>query len=262
MKKQNKTNPYFYSIQPFWDSPDCGMSEQILSGDFAVSRFCHAGDALSCVPGNGQISFRLSEEESFRGICFGVMDDPDTIPLHGLSNGILIRFAPGVFTKIFRIPSTEVCTYGVPVEEILSADKLSLLKAAALRPDKLRSIHHLIGRWSEESNRDSQYWENHLADGITRKVWDSCGKVRIQELSAETGYTARYLQEIMNRQIGLAPKKFCKHIRFQKALKMLEIPGISTSTIAYALGYSDQAHFCREFKDYCGMSPRETRLMK
>lgn len=261
MKKPNKTNPYFYSIQPFWDSPDNGMNEQILSSDFSVSWFCHTGDALTCVPGNGQITFRLSDTESFRGICFGVMDDPDSIPLHGLSNGILLRFAPGVFSKIFQIPSTEICAYGIPVEEILSADRLSKLKEASLGTDKLESIYRLIGRWSEESNNDSRYWDNCLIDGITQMVWNSSGTVRIQELSAETGYSSRYLQEILNRQVGLAPKKFCKHVRFQKALKMLEMPGISTSTIAYALGYSDQAHFCREFKDYCGITPKESRLI-
>ena len=45
------------------------------------------------------------------------------------------------------------------------------------------------------------------------------------------------------------------------ACAMLQQPGATTRTIAASLGFSDEFHFSRRFKQITGMSPREFRRL-
>lgn len=57
----------------------------------------------------------------------------------------------------------------------------------------------------------------------------------------------------------MSPKYFIKIIRFQSALDMLHSDERkSLSEIASALGYFDQPHFVTEFKEFSGVTPKNT----
>ena len=80
--------------------------------------------------------------------------------------------------------------------------------------------------------------------------------------SAETacGYSARYLQSVFLEKIGITPKQMCRQVRFQAALRTLEkADGRTLAQIAASLGYSDQAHLSREFREFACMTPGEFR---
>lgn len=106
---------YFFSIQPFWDM---GRMENFIRSDhISVSEFRWIHDVMSCVPGNGQLGIMLSNPEDFSGYCFGVADCRDEIPLYGMTKGYFIRFSPGAFSAVFKIPSVEIPVYGDNVIE-------------------------------------------------------------------------------------------------------------------------------------------------
>lgn len=61
-----------------------------------------------------------------------------------------------------------------------------------------------------------------------------------------SGYSHRHFIELFRRAAGLAPKTYCRVLRFQAALR---------AGYAGAGNYSDQAHFSREFRAIAGLSP-------
>ncbi len=76
----------------------------------------------------------------------------------------------------------------------------------------------------------------------------------------ETGYSHRRFIELFRRAIGLSPKLYCRVLRFQSALERLAGRAThSLADLALAAGYSDQAHFNREFREFTGMPPSEYR---
>ena len=84
------------------------------------------------------------------------------------------------------------------------------------------------------------------------------GHVRVRELENETAYSSRRLQDVLTRQVGIAPKQMCRQVRFQNALRIMQInPNINLCCLAQTLGYSDQAHFSKEFKNFSGISPAQ-----
>lgn len=70
----------------------------------------------------------------------------------------------------------------------------------------------------------------------------------VHALTSATGQSPRWLQRWFAREIGVAPRRYLRLLRFQQALA-----GIQDSTESLALqaaehGFADQAHMTREFR--------------
>lgn len=86
----------------------------------------------------------------------------------------------------------------------------------------------------------------------------SNGTISIHELSNVLCYSERHIHRLFLGHMGYSPKLYSRIIRFQSALaEMLASPGKSNSDFIKHLGYSDQAHFQREFKEFTGLTPRQ-----
>ena len=85
----------------------------------------------------------------------------------------------------------------------------------------------------------------------------SKGGIHILELAESLNYSERHISRIFQETMGISPKTFARIVRFQHALDII-LSGKTARTSDYFidLGYSDQAHFQREFKQYTGMTPK------
>jgi AraC-like DNA-binding protein len=84
--------------------------------------------------------------------------------------------------------------------------------------------------------------------------------LKVREVVEETGYSHRRFIALFREETGLAPKRFCRVLRFQKMLQEYSLnPAVSWSDLAHDCGYSDQAHFNREFREFAGVTPEEYR---
>lgn len=75
-----------------------------------------------------------------------------------------------------------------------------------------------------------------------------------------TGYSHRHFVSVFRDAVGLPPKVYARVLRFQHALKLahadMTLPWVE---VAAAAGFSDQAHFAREFREFSGSSPQAWR---
>lgn len=81
--------------------------------------------------------------------------------------------------------------------------------------------------------------------------------VRADELAAATGLSLRALERLVRGRLGITPKWLIGRYRMQEASQALasaEPP--SLAELAAGLGFSDQAHFTRQFRAVVGETPR------
>ena len=80
----------------------------------------------------------------------------------------------------------------------------------------------------------------------------------VGEVVEETGYSHRRFIGLFHAAVGLTPKRYCRVLRFRRALERVtdETPWVD---VALAAGYSDQPHFNREFREFTGVSPERYR---
>ncbi len=80
----------------------------------------------------------------------------------------------------------------------------------------------------------------------------------VAELSAKSGYSVRHVSRLYNEIYGIGAKDFIKMYRFQNVLaEIIANPDRDNSFFIEGAGYSDQAHFQREFKAFTGITPKQ-----
>ncbi|MFM9923336.1 AraC family transcriptional regulator [Variovorax sp. H27-G14] len=82
----------------------------------------------------------------------------------------------------------------------------------------------------------------------------------IGQLVRHSGYSHRRFIALFRGMTGLAPKQYARMLRFDRVLAQFAIePGQPWVDLALQAGYSDQAHFNRDFMTIAGMSPQAYR---
>lgn len=78
----------------------------------------------------------------------------------------------------------------------------------------------------------------------------------VDAVVGRTGYSHRHFVSVFRDAVGLTPKTYARVVRFQNTLRSANGDRrASWADIALAGGYSDQAHFNRDFRVFTGMTP-------
>lgn len=62
-------------------------------------------------------------------------------------------------------------------------------------------------------------------------------------------------ERVFREQVGMNPKEYLRIVRFQRAMRMMQLGFCDYADIAAANGYADQSHFIRDFRQFSGMTP-------
>jgi len=76
-------------------------------------------------------------------------------------------------------------------------------------------------------------------------------------LSEEFGKDYRYLSSLFSAFAGITIEKYIIHLKVEKIKEYISYDELSISEIAYKMHYSSPAHLSRQFKQVCGLSPKE-----
>ena len=83
--------------------------------------------------------------------------------------------------------------------------------------------------------------------------------LELSEIAARFGFSVSYLTKIFTKQIGKTPSKYIRDYRIDIAKQLLRNPELSISTVGKQVGYPDQFHFSKIFKQATGASPSDYR---
>lgn len=249
----------FISLQPFWAAEK--LQRQIIFSDETgreaaiVYDLCCDKPVLDSVPGIGLIGISFSEDpRAPRVVCFGTLDAPKKVPLFGMKKSLMCHFFPGEFTRIFGIPCNELTNKEIPLEDLLTVGSIAeeILEANSFAA-RITRVKQFIRTFEHKAKvRDTHL----LTQSLMCEILQKNGDVRMKELEEKTGYSARYLQRILSENVGLSPKVVSENVRFQSVLRMMyENPQLSLTEMAHKVGFYDQAHFTKVFKEYVELSP-------
>ncbi|WP_027659263.1 AraC family transcriptional regulator [Salinispora fenicalii] len=87
-----------------------------------------------------------------------------------------------------------------------------------------------------------------------RQMMASRGRVRVEWLATEVGWSRQRLWSRFRSQIGLTPKRAAQLVRFDHAAHRLAA-GHSTAVVAADSGYADQSHLHRDIVAFAGVTP-------
>ncbi len=80
----------------------------------------------------------------------------------------------------------------------------------------------------------------------------------VEELAREAGYSKRSLQRKL-KEAGYSFSTLIRIVRIHKACCLLAVSQAPLTSIAFGTGFSDSAHFSRDFRTSMGMTPTDYR---
>jgi AraC-like DNA-binding protein len=87
-----------------------------------------------------------------------------------------------------------------------------------------------------------------------RRVTATRGRVRIERLATELGWSRKLLWSRFHTQLGVQPKRAARLIRFDHAVHGL-VAGRDAAAVAADSGFSDQSHLHRDIVAFTGLTP-------
>jgi len=81
------------------------------------------------------------------------------------------------------------------------------------------------------------------------------GIVRVEQLAARCGVSARTLQRLFAEYVGVGPQWVLRRARLQQAALLADAGAVDWPLLAAELGYADQAHLSRDFTAVVGRPP-------
>jgi AraC-like DNA-binding protein len=87
-----------------------------------------------------------------------------------------------------------------------------------------------------------------------RRMLASRGRLRVEGLAEEVGWSRKRLWSRFRSQLGVTPKRAARLVRFDHAAHLLAA-GRAPASVAAESGYVDQSHLHREIKAFTGLTP-------
>jgi AraC-like DNA-binding protein len=87
-----------------------------------------------------------------------------------------------------------------------------------------------------------------------RRIRTSQGRLRVEALADEVGWSRKRLWSRFRAQLGVSPKRVARLVRFDRAVHLLAA-GHAPAGVATAGGYADQSHMHREVREFAGLTP-------
>ena len=78
----------------------------------------------------------------------------------------------------------------------------------------------------------------------------------IKNIYREINISMSYGLEVFKEIYGISPKEYLDRLKFKEAKRLIRNPNISIEFISEQVGYSNVAHFSRQFKKWDGVSPK------
>lgn len=83
--------------------------------------------------------------------------------------------------------------------------------------------------------------------------------ISVENIASFCGLNRTYFGRIFKETVGKSPQQFLLSYRMAKAAELLKLTELTINDVGNAVGYPNQLHFSRAFKNVYGVSPREWR---
>jgi len=198
------------------------------------------------------------DERGRRALVYGVPRRPFVRELRGSGRVLGVRYRAGGFYPFWRRDVALLTGKTIAADEVFGPEVDGWLHAVLDAGDDeamARTAEAALSARLAEPDARSE-----IAARIVQQAMEDRAIIKVEQLCEWSGMSARQLQRLFRRYVGVSPKWVIKRFRLQEAAERIEQdPSIPWTELAMQLGYFDQAHFIKDFKALLGQTPAEYR---
>lgn len=208
------------------------------------------GEPIAITGGDGAV-LALGPGEAFAA---GAHLRPALSHSSGAQAGIHVFLPLATLRRLLGFPMNELVDRVIPLEAVLGAEARDLGARLVETPDrKTRATvldEALARRLANAATLDRQQLQG-LAALRTRPECD------IAEIARDIGWSGKHFRARIQDAVGVGPRAYRRLLRFHSLTKAIAHAGAPDwAALALDVGYYDQAHMIREFREFSGLTPR------
>lgn len=145
--------------------------------------------------------------------------------------------------NLFRLLNDLCCSIETGAPPLEQQERFTTTVAAVLRRTGDTAAASADSGCSASIARAKDYLREHYSEPVT-----------LAELADASGMSRFHLVHAFTRQVGLAPHAYLIHVRVGRAGGLLR-RGVPATEVAACMGFADQSHFARHFKQVMHVTP-------
>ncbi|MEM7109834.1 MAG: helix-turn-helix domain-containing protein [Bacteroidota bacterium] len=115
----------------------------------------------------------------------------------------------------------------------------------------------LLSRHLERKVDKRRNTESGVEMAVISEIISKHGIVNLSELCQCYTSSKRTIERKFKETVGVSAKFFARLTRFQSSLELIRQGKFgSLSEVAHTMGYADQSHFTRDFREFSGSRPK------
>jgi AraC-like DNA-binding protein len=177
-------------------------------------------------------------------------------PLANEFNYVGVRFLPTMFPQIFNVNASELSNRFEHLDNVVP----SIARFIA------EQFHENLTKEEIKLKFDQYFCQviskldfklDHRLYGAMEIILSNYGVLNVGK-DLDIGISARQLQRLFKYYIGDTAKTFSKVVQFQNILKAKpSSQSLKQDKLFYDIGYYDQSHFIKDFKNFYGVTPNK-----
>ena len=241
------------------------LSAKYLTDVYDLS--CGEKEFIYCCVPNGELGITVV----LKGECHIKTEDgwkkQSNVHLYGLINKVqLLKMSPNYreisfgfyphYLQLFLKDSLHSInkTNGTDLLDLFKKDKVNKLYENLSQCNNDEALMNKIEEFLKDNILIAELDKRVL---VAHHLITNENRYKVDDLSKFLNVTPTTLRNLFNQQVGISPKDLIKIHRIKKALNYQLTCEESLTQMAYHLNYFDQAHFCKDFKDSIGISPKQ-----
>jgi AraC-like DNA-binding protein len=167
-----------------------------------------------------------------------------------------VHFKPGGAFPFLGATASELADSHVDLESLWGTSAIELrerLCAAATPAARFRLLENALAAHLFRP------LEHHPAVDFALDAFARAeSSLTVREVAQQAGLSQRHFIQVFAREVGVAPKLFCRVRRFQQTLSLLgQTTSPNWAQLALDCGYFDQSHLIHDFRLFADLSPTE-----
>lgn len=201
----------------------------------------------------------------FGAVAGGLTSRSVAIRHDGNLHGIRLALTPLGARAIFGMPSAALAHDLVHLDDVLGrpgAELVARTRGAGTWPERFVTLDAVLARVARRWSVSAQ--SGHPIRPEVKEAWRRLvvhsGRVRIGSLASDLGWSRRNLGDRFREEIGLTPKEVARILRFEHAHELATATNPqSWAGVSASVGYADQAHLVRDWREFTGCAPTTWR---
>ncbi len=186
---------------------------------------------------------------------YGQSSKPLTLATFGSFGCLGINFYPYAIPLLFGLSSDKTTGKAFELQQLFGSHASSVISAVlgmGQNEERVRYLSEMLTSLVVQKETPDP-----IIEAAMRYFLTNDGRGSIEDLCTYLGYSVRQVERNFKEKIGISPKRYARIMRFHGAIRNYQNNSFENlSQLAISSGFSDQAHFIREFQHFAGIKPR------